>query len=173
MHYALSPVDVVDPTRATPASDSQNLLGMLLTPDGGYSIVWMTAALDAAGQVQRSYFQQIYDSTGHPVGGKTPIAAPSADMSSSLAMSMSVRIDALDGGYFLGSSTYQKVPLRLQHYAADGTAIDGPIDLGLGLEGYYLAHQTLPGGVVALTWQNVTRVNTGSLLTALLVPGPH
>lgn len=175
-HYALGPVAIVDPTRvAYPfPTDYQTLLGMLPSVDGGYSTVWMTAAFDAAGQVQRSYFRQLYDATGHPIGGKTSIAAPAPDMGSALSASMAAgRIDAADGGYFLGSSTYQKVPLRLQHYAADGTAIDDPVDLHLGLEGYYLAHLLLPGGAVALTWQNVTRVDTGSLFTALLVPGAH
>ena len=167
VRYALGPVESVEPA---PPAEYQNLEGMLATPDGGWRIVWMTAAFDAAGDLQRSYFEQRYDAAGQRIGEKTSIAAPTEDMSGS----RSARVDALGGGYVeVAPPDALRPSLRVQHFAADGTALDAPVQLGGAAHGWYFAWLSLPGGAIATTWQPLSSVAPGPLQTALLVPAPR
>lgn len=166
VRYTLGPTSIANATTA----EFQTLEGMSATDDGGYRIVWFTATFDTAGAVQRDYFEQRYDASGQPMGGETAIAAPAADLSAS----RDARVEALGGGYLqFGLTDALRAGLRIQHFAADGTALDAPIELGAAAHGWSAARLALPNGAVAITWQPLSSVGPGELQTALLTPAPR
>lgn len=166
VRYTLGPSSTANDTTA----DFQTLVGMSATSDGGYRIVWFTATFDAAGAVQRDYFEQRYDAAGRRVGGETAIDVPAEDLSAS----RDARVDALGGGYLqFGLTEALRAGLRIQHFAADGTALDAPIELGGAAHGWSAARLALPGGAVAITWQPLSSVGPGEMQTALLTPAPR
>ena len=163
VRYTLGPTSTANATTV----DFQTLVGMSATGDGGYRIVWFTATFDAAGAVQRDYFEQRYDAAGQRVGGETAIAAPAEDLSAS----REARVEALGGGYLqFGLTDALRAGLRIQHFAADGTALDAPIELGGAAHGWSAARLALPDGAVAITWQPLSSVGPGEMQTALLTP---
>ena len=166
VRYTLGPSSIANDTTA----EFQTLVGMAPTEDGGYRIVWFTATFDAAGAVQRDHFEQRYDAAGQRVGGETPVAAPAED----LAGSRDARVEALGGGYLqFGLTDALRAGLRIQHFAADGTAVDAPIELGGAAHGWSAARLALPNGAVAITWQPLSSVGPGEMQTALLSPAPR
>lgn len=168
-HYALGPQSSVVPVAS---SDFQDLVGMSATVDGGYRIVWTTSVFDTPTHVQTSYYEQRYDAAGQRIGDRTLIAKPTDDMSGSL----SGRADALDGGSVQVGHLVpdgQHPTLFLQHYAADGTAIDAPVELGGPAIGWRSAMLSLPSGAIAITWQSVSHVGPAPLQTAVLAPAPR
>lgn len=166
VRYTLGPVTIANDTTV----DFQNLEGMAATGDGGYRIVWSTATFDSAGAVQRAWFEQRFDAAGQRVGGETPIAAPAEDFSTSRAAS----VDALGGGSLqFGFTDALRPGLSIQQFAADGTPLDAPIELGGASHGWSFARLALPDGAVAICWQPVSSVGPGELQTALMVPGPR
>ena len=163
VRYTLGTPSTANATTA----DFQTLVGMSATGDGGYRIVWFTATFDAAGAVQRDYFEQRYDVAGQRVGGETAIPEPAEDLSAS----RDARVEALGGGYLQFGVTEQLRPgLRIQHFAADGTALDAPVELGGPSHGWSAARLALPDGAVAITWQPSSSVGPGEMQTALLTP---
>ena len=165
-HYALGPQSSVVPVAS---SDFQDLVGMSATVDGGYRIVWTTSVFDTPTHVQTSSYEQRYDATGQRIGDRTLIATPTDDMSGSL----SGRADALDGGSVQVGHLVpdgQHPTLFVQHYAADGTAIDAPVELGGPAIGWRSAMLALPSGAIAITWQSVSHVGPAPLQTAVLAP---
>lgn len=166
VRYTLGPSSVANDTTV----DFQTLVGMAATGDGGYRIVWFTATFDAAGAVQRDHFEQRYDAAGRRVGGETAIAAPTEDLSGS----RDARVQALGGGYLqFGLTDALRAGLRIQHFAADGTALDAPIELGGAAHGWSAARLALANGAVAITWQPLSSVGPGEMQTALLTPAPR
>ena len=166
VRYSLGTLSTANATTA----DFQTLVGMSPADDGGYRIVWFTATFDAAGAVQRDYFEQRYDASGQRVGGETGIAEPTEDLSAS----RDARVEALGGGYLqFGLTDALRAGLRIQHFAADGTALDGPIELGGAAHGWSAARLALPNGAVAITWQPLSSVGPGEMQTALLTPAPR
>lgn len=164
--YALGPVTVANDTTA----GFQTLEGMALLADGGYSIVWMTASFDSSGAVRRDHFEQRYDAAGRRVGAETAISPPTDDLSGSRAG----RVQTPSGGYVEFTLSDQLRPgLYVQHFSADGEALDPPIALGGASHGWSAAAVLLPSGAIALTWQALSSVGPGELQTALLVPGPR
>ena len=164
VRYTLGPVT----TANTTTLNYQTLEGMAATGDGGYRIIWFTATFDDQMVVQRAYFEQRYDAAGQRVGGETPIPKPTEDLSGS----RDARVEALGGGYLqLGLTDALRPGLLIQHFAADGTALDAPIQLGGPAHGWGAARLALPNGAVALTWQPFSSVGPGELQTALMVPG--
>ena len=163
VRYTLGTTSTANATTA----DFQTLLGMAATGDGGYRIVWFTATFDAAGAVQRDYFEQRYDAAGQRVGGETAIPEPADDLSAS----RDARVEALGGGYLqFGVTDQLRFGLLIQHFAADGTALDAPIELGGPSHGWSAARVALPNGAVAITWQPFSSVGPGEMQTALLTP---
>ena len=166
VRYTLGPASIANATTA----DFQTLEGMAATDDGGYRIVWFTATLDAAGAVRRDYFEQRYDAAGRPGGGGGAPPAPTADPS----RGRDARVEALGGGYLqFGVTDQLRFGLLIQHFAADGTALDAPIELGGPSHGWSAARVALPNGAVAITWQPFSSVGPGEMQTALLTPAPR
>lgn len=169
-HYSLgssSAVNQVD------SNFNEELVGMARTPENGYRAVWYTTEIVNSSPV-RTYFEQRYDGDGHPVGTKTVIGTPSENMTADAP----IRVDAVDGGYLQITTQFthpewvgrSPVALVAQHYAADGTAIDGPITIASIDDGFRAAAMFLPGGAIAVVWEGITDVHTLPLNTAMLMP---
>lgn len=158
-------------TTANSTTDGyQTLEGMATTADGGYRIVWSTAAFDANGQVQTTWFEQRYDAAGQVQGGETVIPAPADTFSDS----RNPRIAALGGGALQFSFTNQMRPgLVLQHVSDTGAALDPSIELGSAAHGWAHAGVRLSNDTIAITWQPISSVGPGELRTAVLTPGPR
>lgn len=168
VHYAIGAQGSVVPLASS--TDFPTLVGMSATADGGYRIVWTMSAFDTPTHLQTSYYEQRYDGMGQRIGDRTLIATPAEDMSGS----RSGRVDALGGGSMqIGSLVPdgQHPTLFVQHYAADGTTIDAPVELGGPAIGWSSAMLALPGGAIAITWQSVSHVGPAPLQTAMLTPG--
>ena len=166
VRYTLGPVTVANTTTL----DYQTLEGMSATEDGGYRVVWYTGSFDADMVLHLAYFEQRYDAAGQRVGGETPIDKPTEDLSGS----RDARVEALGGGYLqFGLTDALRPGLLIQHFAADGTAVDAPVQLGGAAHGWSAARVALPNGAVAITWQPFSSVGPGELQTALMLPGPR
>lgn len=169
-----SQVNQVDP------SGNEQIAGIKLTADGGYEILWAYLTLvpstpTTPTQVVKSWYEQSYDSTGQRVGTKTPIPSPTEDFTQSYADRINLMDDAKSYVVF-SMQNYAADPsgrtgvLVLQHYAADGTPVDGQILLETSQGAIDHAALALPNGAIAIVIDNQGRAQGHPLTTVLLTP---
>jgi len=138
----------------------QTLSSIVLTPDGGYEVVWSTA-VSTSGGLSTEWFEQRYDGAGQKVGGETAIAnAPDVPPVSSqivLPDGSSIRLTGQGFG-----------PFSAQLYDAGGTAVGDPLLVEGAARGWSYGGTLLPDGNVAIVFQPVNGTGPGEIFTALL-----
>jgi len=138
----------------------QTYLTMLLTPDGGYEVMWSTAVATSSG-FSTVWFEQRYDGAGQKVGGETSVASP-PDVppgASQVALpdGSSIRLTGQGFGSF-----------SAQLFDSSGTAMGDPLLVEGAARGWDYGGLLLPDGNVAIVFQPVNGTGPGEIFTALL-----
>lgn len=165
VRYGLGPVSVANST----TEGFQTFAGMTPTPSG-FRIIWFTAFFDANMNVQRAWLEQRFDDAGQRIGGETPIAEPTEN----LTLGLATEVATVDGGTLaFVLSPDMRPSLSIQQRAANGTAVDAPIPLGGASHSWTYTAMRLSNGSVAAVWQPASSVGPGEIQTAVLSPSPR